>query len=228
MKRRTFLAGLAILSLAPWAQAGALDGISLAEAEQALRESLAQGAQAALAKLGSENGYYANPQVKIEVPKKFRKADAILRNLGEGKRVDDLVLAMNRAAEMAVPKVEKMVAEGIRTMNVEDAKAVLSGGGQSITEHFRKATQAQFSTELLPIIKGEAEASGLTRAYHELATKLVQLAGIQSEQAMVEGYVAKRALEGLYLLMGAEERALRANPNQYAGGLIGKVFSMIN
>ncbi len=220
MKRRTFLAGLAILSLAPWAQAGALDGISLAEAEQALRESLAQGAQAALAKLGSENGYYANPQVKIEVPKKFRKADAILRNLGEGKRVDDLVLAMNRAAEMAVPKVEKMVAEGIRTMNVEDAKAVLSGGGQSITEHFRKA--------LLPAIKGEAEASGLTRAYHELATKLVQLAGIQSEQAMVEGYVAKRALEGLYLLMGAEERALRANPNQYAGGLIGKVFSMIN
>lgn len=227
MNRRRFLASLAALAAAPWARAGVLDGISGAEATQALRESLAQSARAALSRLGRENGYFANPHAKIELPKNFRKAERILRALGQGQRVDDLVLSMNRAAEMAVPQAEKRVLEAVHKMSVQDAKAILMGGDQSVTVYFRQATETQLAAELMPAIKGVAVRSGLTRAYDAMATKLDQLAGIKSEQATVEDYVNKKALEGIYNTVGMEERALRANPVQYAGGFTGKVFSMI-
>lgn len=227
MKRREFLAGLAALTAAPWSWAGSLDGITSTEAVQALRESLTQGARAALAKLGSENGYFANPQVKIGLPNNFRKAERILRTLGQGKKVDDLVLSMNRAAEMAIPKAEKGVVDAVKKMTVQDAKAILLGGDQSATDYFRKSTENQLAAELMPAIRSVTEQSGLARAYNGMATKLVQLAGIKSEQATVEDYVNKKALEGIYTMIGNEERALRTNPTPYAGGLIGKVFSLI-
>lgn len=227
MKRRAFLAGLAALALAPRARANVLDSITGTEAVQALRDSLSRGSKAALARLGKENGYFANAQVKIGLPKNFRKADRVLRTLGRGQQVDDLVLSMNRAAEMAMPKADKFVLEAAQKMNVQDAKAILTGGDQSVTEYFRKATETQLSEALLPIIKGVVEPSGLTRAYKAMATTLVQIAGIKSEQATVEDYVSKKALEGIYTMIGMEERALRANPTQYAGGLTGKVFSLI-
>jgi hypothetical protein len=227
MKRRGFLVGLAALAVTPWVRAGVLDSITGPEAAQALRDSLTQGAKAALSKLGKVNGYYANPQVKIGLPKNFARAERILRALGHGKQVDALVLSMNRAAEMAVPKAEVLVVEAAQKMSVQDAKTILAGGDQAVTECFHKTTESQLSAELMPIIKNVAEPSGLTRAYKAMASTLVQLAGLKSEQATVEDYVNKKALDGIYAMIGMEERALRANPTQYAGGLTGKVFSLI-
>lgn len=225
--RRRFLLGVVFLALSPLASAGALDAISGKEAAQALRESLETGARAALAKLGRENGYFANPKVRIGLPKNFAKADRILRGLGQGKKVDDLVLAMNRAAEAAAPLAQELVVDAVKKMTVEDAKTILSGGDDAATAYFRKATQAQLAEKLLPVVKSVTEKSDLARAYNVLSGKLVQLAGIKSDLVTVESYVNEKALDGIYLLIAAEERALRANPGQYAGSLPGKVFGLL-
>ena len=227
MKRRDFFIGLAAIACAPWARANHLDSITGQEAGQALRDSLSQGAKAALAKLGRENGYFANPQIKIGLPKNFTKAERILRTLGQGKRVDDLVLAMNRTAEMAAPKAEVLVLDAVKKMTVQDAKAILIGGDNAATVYFRQATESQLAAELMPVISGVTEKSDLARSYNALSSKLSSLAGIKSEQATVEGYVNQKALDGIYTMIGIEERALRSNPAQYAGGLIGKVFGLI-
>ncbi len=126
--RRRFLFGISLWALAPWARAGGLDAVSGTEAAQALRDSLEKGARAALAKLGKENGYFANPKVKIGLPKNFRKAERILRGLGQGKQVDDLILSMNRAAEAATPEAQELVLEAAKKMTVQDAKIILTGG----------------------------------------------------------------------------------------------------
>lgn len=227
MNRRDFLFALAALALMPAARAGELEGVSAGEVVQALRDGLTACAKAALARLGKENGYFANPQVKIGLPRNFRKADRILRSLGQGRKVDDLVLAMNRAAEMAVPKMEKALIDAIRRLPIHDAHGVLAAGDQSATAYFRKLTEAPLSAELLPLIKAVGEPSGLSRAYRSLAAKLEQLAGIKSDPETVEDYVCKKALEGMYTMIGAEERSLRANPSPYAGGPIGKVFGLL-
>ncbi len=225
--RRHFLLGAALLALSPWASAGALDAITGKEAVQALRESLEAGARTALSKLGKENGYFANPKVKIGLPKNFAKADRILRGLGQGKKVDDLVLAMNRAAEAAAPQAQELVVDAVKKMTVEDAKTILTGGDDAATAYFRKATETQLAEKLLPVVKSVTDKSDLARSYNALSGKLMKLGGIKSELSTVENYVNEKALDGIYALIADEERALRANPAQYTGSLLGKVFGLL-
>lgn len=225
--RRRLLQTLVCL---PWAglvgAADPLGAISGPEAAQALRDSLERGARNAIARLGRENGYFADPKFKIGLPKNFAKADGILRRLGHGKKVDDLVLAMNRAAETAAPKARDVVLEAIEKMSVNDAKAILTGGDHAATDYFRQATESQLTETLMPIIKSATEKSDLVRAYDALAGTLAKF-GIKSEQSTVERYVSKKTLDGIYRVIGEEERGLRANPTQYAGSLLGKVFGLL-
>ena len=225
--RRRFLFGISLLTLAPWARAGGLDAITGTEATQALRDSLEKGARAALAKLGKENGYFANPEVKIGLPKNFAKADRILRSLGQGKKVDALVLSMNRAAEAAAPQAQELVVDAVKKMTVRDAKGILTGGDDAATQYFRSTTEAQLREKLMPAIRSVTEKSGLARSYNAMSAKLVSLAGIKSELSTVEKYVNEKALDGIYTLIAEEERAIRTNPGQYAGSLLGKVFGML-
>lgn len=226
-KRRDFLLGMSLLALAPWARASGLDAISSGEATQALRDSLESAARAALARLGRENGYFADPRVKIGLPKNFRKAERILRSLGQGQKVDDLVLAMNRAGEAAAPQARELVVDAVKKMTVQDAKTILTGGDSAATEYFRKTTEAELTKKLLPVIESVAERSDLARAYNVLSAKLVRLAGIRSELSTVENYVNRRALDGIFALIAEEERAIRADPTRYAGSVLGKVFGVL-
>jgi len=229
--RRRFLQALAALSWAGLAHAQTsandlLGAISGPEAAQALRDSLEQGARNAIASLGKENGYFADPKRKIGLPKNFAKAERILRSLGHGKKVDDLVLAMNRAAETAAPQAQELVLDAVHKMTVNDAKAILTGGDSAATDYFRKSTESQLAETLMPVVKSVTETSDLARSYNALAGTLAKY-GINSEQASVEKYVNKKTLDGIYSRIGEEERSLRANPTQYAGSLLGKVFGLL-
>jgi hypothetical protein len=229
--RRQLVQALVLLPWAGWARAetGASDllaAISGPEATQALRDSLERGARNAIASLGRENGYFNDPKLKIGLPKNFAKAERFLRGMGYGKKVDDLILAMNRAAETAAPKAKDLVIESIRSMSVDDAKSILTGGDNAATEYFRKTTEGQLAEALMPVVKSVTEKSDLARAYNSLAGTLSRF-GVKSDQSSVEKYVNKKALDGIYSRIGEEERSLRANPTQYAGSLLGKVFGLM-
>jgi hypothetical protein len=229
--RRHFLLAFALLPWVGFARAQAsvsdlLAAISGPEATQALRESLEQGARKAITTLGRENGFLGDPSVKIGLPKNFARAEKFLRSVGYGQKIDDLVLAMNRAAETATPKAQELLLESIRKMSISDAKAVLTGGDNAATEYFRKSTEVQLTETLMPVVRSVTEKSDFVRAYNGLASKLVKY-GVKSDQQTVERYVNKKALDGIYFRIGEEERNLRANPTRYAGGLLGKVFGLM-
>jgi len=228
LSRRQFVLALAGLAYVAVVRAEGWSSITSAEATQALRDSLSQGGRAAIARLGRENGYFGNAKVKIGLPKNFARAEGILRFLGLGKQVDDLVLAMNRAAEAAVPEAREVLLEALRTINVVDAKAILAGGDGAATAWFRENTEAHLVSKMAPIIHSVAEQSNLVRAYNALSSQLVKLAGIKSELATVEDYVNRKALDGLYTLIAEEEHAIRAQPLNFAGGVVGKVFGLLN
>jgi hypothetical protein len=226
--RRHFLLTLAGLACVPLAHAGDWSAITSGEAAQALRDSLGQGARNAIAKLGRENGFFGDARFKIGLPRNFAKAEGVLRYMGMGRQVDDLVLAMNRAAEKAVPEARDVILESVRNMSVADAKAVLSGGDGAATAWFRKNTETQLGDKLTPIISGVAEKSDLVRSYNNLEGRLARLTGGSSEISTVEVYVRRKALDGLYGMMADEEHAIRAQPLQQAGSLIGKVFEALH
>ncbi|MET0377769.1 MAG: DUF4197 domain-containing protein [Spongiibacteraceae bacterium] len=216
---------LLLCSSAAWALS--LSDLSNADASKGLKEALSQGASQAIAALGKNDGFLGNPDVKIPLPGKLAKADKVLRMAGMGDEADELVTAMNRAAEAAVPEAKPLVANAIKSMTIEDAKNILGGGDDSVTQFFKSKTSAQLTEKFLPIVKKYTAKVALAQKYNELAGKGAQLGLVKPEDAQIDNYVARAALDGLYKMIAAEEKAIRANPMQAAGSMAQKVFGAI-
>src|SRR6059058_2798288 len=147
MNRREISAWLALapLAAAARAQAQGLGGISDLAAGRGLKTALETGALAAVKLLGRPDGFLANPQVHIPLPGYLKDAARLLSAFGQKQQVQDLELAMNRAAENAVPQARELLVGAVRKMSVADAKDILTGGDTSVTEFFAGKTRIPLS-----------------------------------------------------------------------------------
>jgi len=215
---------LAVITTTASAQ---LAGISNTEAAGGLKQSLHDGAAAAIAKLGAPNGFLGNPQVKIPLPPAIKRVEGALRLAGMKKQADDLVTSMNRAAEMAVPEAKTLIADSVSKMTLQDAKGILTGGPTSVTDYFKRTTSAQLTQRFLPIVKTTTDKVGLAQQYNSLAGQGAQLGLIKKDDAKIENYVTTKALDGLYFMIGEQEKALRANPLGATSDIVKKVFGAL-
>lgn len=208
------------------AAAGIAD-ISNADAVSGLRQALTDGSAAAVKLLGAENGYFGNTKVKIPLPPSLQKVESGLRMFGMKKQADDLVLSMNRAAEAAAPEAQKLLTDAVKKMSVQDAKGILTGGDTAATEYFRRTTQAQLTQRFLPIVKKATDRVGLAQQYNSLAGQGAALGVIKQEDASIETYVTRKALDGLYLMIAEQEKAFRQNPVGATSNIVKKVFGAL-
>ena len=204
-----------------------LAGISNTDAASGLRQALTDGAAAAVSKLGVENGFYGNAQVRIPMPPALAKVEGAMRTFGMKKQADDLVLAMNRAAEAAVPEAKTLLIDAAKKMTLQDAKGILSGGQTSVTDYFRRNTSAQLTQRFLPIVKKSTERVGLAQQYNSLARQASSYGLIQKDQSTIEDYVTQKSLDGLYLMIGEQEKAFRSNPLGATSDIVKKVFGAL-
>lgn len=208
------------------AAAGIAD-ISNADAVSGLRQALTDGSAAAVKLLGTENGYFANPKVKIPLPPSLQKIESGLRMFGMKKQADELVLSMNRAAEAAAPEAKQLLVDAVKKMSVQDAKGILTGGDTAATEYFKRTTQAQLTQRFLPIVKKATDRAGLAQQYNNLAGQGASLGLIKKEDASIETYVTRKALDGLYLMIAEQEKSFRQNPVGAASNIVKKVFGAL-
>ncbi|UQV46630.1 DUF4197 family protein [Janthinobacterium lividum] len=220
------LCALVLLSSGAGA-AGPLDALSNQDASNGLKAALEAGSAAAVAKLGIENGFLNNDKVKIKLPGILEQAKPLLKMTGRGQQLDDLVVAMNRAAESAVPMAKPLLLDAVKSMSVSDAKNILSGGDTSVTDFFRQKTSAPLAVKFLPIVKSVTDRSGLASKYNSTMSQIGKTGLVPQQQSTVEGYVTDRALDGLYLMIGEEEKSIRSNPLAYGSKIIGKVFGSL-
>ncbi len=225
----TLACGAALLALgATTANAlSPLDAISAKDRSAALRTALTQGAQNAIGKLGIADGFLGNPEEKITLPGKLQKADKLLRMLGQGQRADDLVTAMNRAAESAVPEARALLTDSIKQMSITDAVSILTGGPDAATQYFKRTTSAKLTERFLPIVRKSTAKVDLAKKYNELGGQLAQYQLIDAKDASIESYVTQKALDGLFLTMAKEEAAIRSNPLGQTSSLLKKVFGAL-
>jgi hypothetical protein len=209
------------------AQAITLDQISNQDAVAGLREALQKGADNAVGKLGKTDGFFGNPQVKIPLPASLQKVDGLLRSFGMGKYADELVLTMNRAAEAAVPEAKTLLINAIKGMSVQDAKGILTGGNTAATEFFRRTTSQPLRAKFLPIVKQATSKVKLADKYDQFAGQAGKMGLIDEKDANLENYITQRALDGLFLMMAEEEKAIRADPVGQTSKLLSKVFGAI-
>ncbi|MHB8915593.1 MAG: DUF4197 domain-containing protein [Thiobacillus sp.] len=201
--------------------------LKTSEVNSGLKEALVRGSEMAVAQLGQKDGFYGNPALKITLPASLQKAEKAMRMLGMGQQADDLVLAMNRAAEAAVPEAKSLLVGAVRSMSVEDAKGILLGGNTAATDFFRKKTESTLVTRFLPIVKTTTDQSSLAQQYNTYAGMAAQFNLGKKAPLTVEDYVTRQALDRLYQVIGEQERAIRANPVQAGSALIKKVFGAV-
>jgi hypothetical protein len=217
-------AGL-VLSVPVWALG--LAELSNQDAVSGLKAALTQSSAMAVSKLGSPGGFLGNPRVRIPLPGSLNKAAGLMRSLGMGKYADELETTMNRAAEAAVPEGKAVLVDAVKKMTVQDAKTILTGGNDSATQYFKSTTSAALTAKFLPIVKNATSKVGLAQQYNTFAEQGAKLHLLNDKQASLEGYVTQKTLDGLFLMMAEEEKAIRQNPLGQTSKLVKKVFGAI-
>ncbi len=209
-------------------QAGAaLERITSREAASALKAALERGSSAAVASLGRVDGFLGNPQVRIPLPESLHKTEKLMRRFGMGRHADELIVAMNRAAEAALPEARSVLMDSIRKMTLADAKALLQGGETAGTEYFRRSSEERLRERFRPIVEQATAKVALARHFENYAEKGVALGVVSAQDADLDDYVTRKALEGLFVVLAAEERKLRANPASAGSALLRKVYGAL-
>jgi Protein of unknown function (DUF4197) len=215
--------GAGLLSLSSLAQAQ----LTEIDAVKGLRAALDQGATKAVANLGTNDGFLKNAKVRIPLPSSLKKVKSAAKLLGMDKQFDELEVSMNRAAENAVPKAKPLLVNAIKQMSVQDAMGILKGGDDSVTNYFKSKTEAKLIGEFLPFASEATAKVGLAQQYNALASKGASLGLVKEDQKSLDGYIAQKAVDGLFYMIGQEEKALRANPLGASSDILKKVFGML-
>lgn len=216
--------GALLLAHASQVQALSLGDLSAADASGGLKAALTQGVQAAVASLGRPDGFLGNPRVRIGLPGYLDDAAKVMKSLGQGRRIDELVTSINRAAEAAVPLGQDLLVQAVKNITVTDARNILGGGETSVTAFFADKTRAALGERFLPVVNQATEKVGLTQKYNAFAGKAASFGLLKAEDANLAQYVTGRTLDGLYLMIGEEERRIRQNPAAAGSALAKKVF----
>ncbi|MES2612636.1 MAG: DUF4197 domain-containing protein [Pseudomonadota bacterium] len=216
--------GALMLATTGHAQALSLADLSASDASGGLKAALSQGVQAAVASLGRPDGFLGNPRVRIGLPGYLDDAAKVMKSLGQGRRIDELVTSINRAAEAAVPLGQDLLVQAVKNITVTDARNILGGGETSVTAFFAEKTRVALGERFLPVVNQATEKVGLAQKYNAFAGKAASFGLLKAEDANLAQYVAGRTLDGLYLMIGEEERRIRQNPAAAGSALVKKVF----
>ena len=226
MERRQFTSHMIVLPAAALPGAAFAGLFSETDAAAGVRTALERGASSAVSLLGRSDGFLGNPKVRIELPGFLKDAAKLLKATGQGKRVDELVTAMNRAAEAAVPEAKALLLSAVKAMSVEDATKIVKGGDTSVTQFFTTKTREPLGVKFLPIVEKATEKVSLAKKYDALAGKASGLGLMKKEEANLNGYVTGKALDGLYVMIGEEEKKIRKDPIGTGSAILKKVVGV--
>ena len=202
-----------------------IGGLSDAKIGSGLKEALRVGTETAVSLTGKTDGYFANQAIKILMPSQLETADKGLRMVGYGPQLDEFVLSMNRAAEAAAPGAKKIFGDAIGAMSIEDARKIWSGGDNAATQYFKSKTSDQLTAAFKPVVDKALNQVGVTRQYKELLGRAQSIPFMKTESLDIDRYVLGKSLDGLFLVLGEQEKQIRTNPAARTTDLLKEVFS---
>lgn len=189
-----------------------------------LKEALRVGTENAVDLTGRVNGYFGNPKIKIPMPPALQRLADTLRAMGLARQVEEFVLSMNRAAEQAAPQATAIFLDAVAAMTFEDARRILEGQGDEATQYFRARTSTRLSGLFRPIVHGSMERVGVTRLYQDLTARYMALPLVRRPDLDLDHYVTVKSLDGLFLMVGEEERRIRTDPAARVTDVLREVF----
>jgi hypothetical protein len=203
--------------------AAAAPQFARASVADGLKEALRVGAGNAVRSTGRVDGFFRNAAIKILMPKQLRPLERGLRAVGQGALVDEFVLGMNRAAEKAAPFARDIFLDAISEMTFDDAVRILRGGDTAATDYFREKTSERLADAFRPAVEDATERVGVTRQYKDLVGRYGAF-GLRGEAVDLDGYVVEKALDGIFHVLGEEERKIRRDPAARVTAILREVF----
>ncbi len=189
-----------------------------------LKEALEIGTSNAVKVVSKTDGYFSNQMIKILLPDSVQKTADVLGKMGYQKQVDDFILSMNRAAEKAAPQAASLFVDAIKSMNFDDARKILQGGDTAATNYFKTKTSTKLHDTFKPIVSTSMNQVGVTRSYKEMMGKADTIPFVNKESMDLDKYVTDKALDGLFAMVGQEEKRIRTNPAARTTELLKTVF----
>ncbi len=190
-----------------------------------LKDALRVASERAVQTVSAKGGFLDNPKIHIPLPGQLQTMATGLRSLGMGAQVDELELAMNRAAESAAGEATPVFVDAVKAMSFQDAAGILKGGDRAATDYFEKTTTEPLRTRFRPIVDVAMKEVGIAKLYDSLVGRYTSAVPFASAPRFdLNGYVTDRTLSGLFLVVGEEEKNIRTNPAARATDLLKQVF----
>ncbi len=189
-----------------------------------LKEALRVGTAHAANFAGQKDGFFGNPAIKIPMPEQLETVEKLFRKMGHEEMVDEFILSMNRAAEQAAPAAKKIFWDAILEMSFQDARKIFQGNDTAATEYFIMKTSDELRKAFLPAISDATNNVGVTRNYKDLAEKAKSIPFVKNKAVNIDEYVANKALDGLFYLVGEEEKRIREDPLARVTDILKQVF----
>jgi len=188
-----FMSALIVGLATTLVQAEGLAGISTRDASDSVKEALTTGAKYAVSALGKENGFLGNSKVRIPLPDPLNRIEGLMRTLGMGRQADELTDTMNHGAESAVAQAGPILMDFIKKISVKDAKDILTGGEDSVSQYFRRTSSDALTQKFRPIVKRATQKVQLGEKYNNIAGKATSAGpistfpGSQNSTAVIRG-----------------------------------------
>jgi len=232
-------AGGILEQTAPLLGGGTASSLTDSQIDAGLKQALSIGAERAVALLGKQGGFLNDGSVRIPLPGVLETAGKGLRAVGQGQYVDQFEQTVNRAAEQAIPKTLDIVKKTVEGMTLQDVRGILAGGDDAATRFLRERAGGELHQAIKPIVAEATDSAGATAAYKTLVAKsgdsinssLGALGGLLGggsgtpASLDLDEYVTEKALDGLFLKLAAEEKAIRENPLARSTDLLKQVFA---
>ena len=199
--------------------AGLSDDKIIAGLKQALQVSTGK----AVAATGKPDGFLKNEAIKILLPPKLETVGRGLRMLGMGAKVDELEVGMNRAAEQATPQAKQIFLAALKKMTFEDARHILTGGDTAATDYFKRTSSGDLTTAFTPIVHRSMEHVGVVEQYNQVIKSAPGGSSLAGELD-INKYVVGKTLDGLFYMLGEEEKKIRKDPAAQTTALLKEVF----
>ena len=189
-----------------------------------LKEALRVGTGNAVALTGKPDGFFKNAAIKILLPEKLRSAGKTLRMVGMGSQVDALEVGMNRAAEQAAPKAKQIFLNALTRMTFSDARQIFTGGDTAATDYFKRTSSDELTTAFAPIVHRAMENVGVVRQYNKLTSNPMFAAVANDKSFNLDDYVVGKTMDGLFYMVGEEEKKIRKDPAAQITPILREVF----
>ncbi|MCK9480250.1 MAG: DUF4197 domain-containing protein [Bacteroidia bacterium] len=198
-------------------------GPSNTEIIAGLKEALTKGIQTGVSKLSAKDGFWGNPAIRIPLPEEVRNVESTIRNIGLGSQVDKVTKTLNEGAELATKEAIDVFVTAVKTMSIQDAMGILTGGKSAATNYLKQSTTQSLTEKFRPIISQSLDKVNATKYWGEVMTKY-NLVATKKINPDLTGYVTEKAMTALFKEVETQENLIRENPAQRTTELLKKVF----